>query len=55
MTHTPIYDEVRRALSRSDRGWSRRRGADGDDAPRTTSERPVMLRGYGGRHRRDLD
>lgn len=55
MTQTPIYEEVRRALGRADRGVERRAfredvaGADGRPS------RPVMLRGNGGRHRRSGD
>jgi hypothetical protein len=56
MTQTPIYEEVRRALGRADRGFERRafRGdvpSGGDERP----SRPVMLRGTGGRHRRSGD
>ncbi|HWN26792.1 MAG TPA: hypothetical protein VNP37_07475 [Actinomycetospora sp.] len=53
MTQTPIYEEVRRALGRADRGSGRR--AFREDLPGGADERPsrpVMLRGTGGRHRR---
>ena len=58
MTSTPIYDDVRRALGRADRVDRRRgssEGGDGADAGEHRSARPIMLRGYGGRHRRDLN
>ncbi|MDD7925261.1 hypothetical protein [Actinomycetospora chibensis] len=53
MMQTPIYEEVRRALGRSDRGAERRAfredlSGGGESRP----SRPVMLRGTGGRHRR---
>ncbi|GAA4871676.1 hypothetical protein [Actinomycetospora straminea] len=56
MTQTPIYEEVRRAFGRADRGVERRAfrddtAAGGDERP----SRPVMLRGNGGRHRRSGD
>jgi hypothetical protein len=56
MSQTPIYEEVRRALGRSDRGLERRsfRGDPQDDVDARPS-RPVMLRGAGGRHRRSGD
>ena len=55
MTQTPIYEEVRRAFGRADRGLERRafREASGGDEERPS--RPVMLRGNGGRHRRSGD
>ncbi|GAA4813892.1 hypothetical protein GCM10023200_59560 [Actinomycetospora chlora] len=56
MTQTPIYEEVRRALGRADRGSSRR--AFREEVPGGADERlarPVMLRGTGGRHRRSGD
>jgi len=56
MTQTPIYEEVRRALGRADRGFARR--AFREDHSGGTEERPsrpVMLRGSGGRHRRSGD
>jgi hypothetical protein len=56
MTQTPIYEEVRRAFGRDDRGFGRRAfredvASGADDRP----SRPVMLRGTGGRHRRSGD
>ncbi len=55
---TPIYDDVRRALGKAERVDRRRDGgADGHgaDAADDRGARPIMLRGHGGRHRRDLD
>ncbi|MEJ2885924.1 hypothetical protein [Actinomycetospora aeridis] len=56
MSQTPIYEEVRRAFGRADRGLERRAfredvASGSEDRP----SRPVMLRGNGGRHRRSGD
>ena len=56
MMQTPIYEELRRALGRADRGFERRAFREepasvADERP----ARPVMLRGTGGRHRRSGD
>jgi hypothetical protein len=56
MTQTPIYEEVRRALGRADRGFSRRAFREEvSGAAEERPSRPVMLRGTGGRHRRSGD
>lgn len=56
MTQTPIYEEVRRAFGRTDRGFERRAfREDGAGGSEDRPSRPVMLRGNGGRHRRSGD
>ena len=55
MSQTPIYEEVRRALGRPERLRTRRSFPDDEEGGEARSRRPVMLRGYGGRHRRTGD
>ena len=52
MSQTPIYEEVRRALGRPDRGVERRSFREEPSGEDARPSRPVMLRGSGGRHRR---